>query len=111
MENFTFSGSNDRPTPAAEKVLDGLIQAAGGAPLPGVLGVAQALATVWTDERSGPAWLRPGRNAPLAAGSVRAYWKSKHPEQGEERQDPVARAIKARGLGHEQQLDGLGQML
>jgi len=111
MENFTFSGSNDRPTPAAEKVLDGLIQAAGGAPLPGVLGVAQALATVWTDERSGPAWLRHGRNALLSAGIFRAYWKSKHPERGEERQDPIARAIAARGLGSESRLDELGQML
>lgn len=75
--------------------IDDLVAAAGGAPLPGVFGVAQAVVEVWTQERSGPRWLKFIRSSLLTAGIVRRHQKSK---TGETQVHPTEAYIVANGL-------------
>lgn len=88
------SGSIDRESGA----LDHLIRAAGGAPLPGVFGLAQALSVTWTQTMSGPAPLQHARRALLSAGAIRDYWRSRDPSRLEQKDSPVMKVVKARDL-------------
>jgi hypothetical protein len=56
----TFNSCNHVGEPEAKynDILEDLIKAAGGAPLPGKLGLVQALFNIWTQEQHGHPWLR-----------------------------------------------------
>lgn len=104
---FTFDVGPGGEAPDNASPIDSLIAAAGGAPLPGVFGVAQAVVEVWTQERSGARWLRVLRSSLLTAGIVRKYRKSR---TGETTVHPVESYISDNGLsviGALETLDGM----
>jgi hypothetical protein len=98
-------------SPEAKSVFDAAVRAAGGAPLPGVFGLAQAVAGVWTNVSQGPRWLRIAKNGLQTAGLVKAYQESKHPERGRAMDDPIAAALKSRGFVSPPELTSLAQFV
>lgn len=104
---FTFDvGPGD--TSESYNPIDDLIAAAGGAPLPGVFGVAQAVVEVWTQERSGPWWLKFARSSLLTAGIIRKHRKMK---VGESFKHPVERYVDEHGLEPIAVLQGMDAMV
>lgn len=95
------------PTPAGEKSfsIDHLISAAGGAPLPGKLGVVQAVVGIWTTERHGHPALGAVQNLLLTAGVLRAYKRSEEGSIAVE--DPVDAYYRTHGLT---EIDALEQL-
>lgn len=78
MTGFGFD-IDGRDAPAYEPhsfSVDSLIAAAGGAPLPGRLGVLQAVVGIWTTERHGHPALGVAQNLLLTAGVIRSYQQS-----------------------------------
>lgn len=85
---FQFDNANpNRPDRSAKNALDYAIEAAGGAALPGVLGLIQAVATTWTQPMSGPKWFQVARCTLSSIGAVREWDKRRKPDQGEDRDD------------------------
>lgn len=105
---FSFDYRGEGPTDfTADKVADTLVKMAGGAPLPGVLGLAQGVAATWTQPMSGPGWLRAARCSLMTAGALLAYRKEKNPKATEVRSDKAADYVKALGLTPADELDDI----
>lgn len=109
MSHFQFDDYHGSPDTTS--AFDAAVRAAGGAPLPGVFGLAQAIAGVWTNMSQGPRWLRVARNGLQTAGLVNAYLESKHPERGRAMEDPISAALKSRGLSSPPELANLAQFV
>lgn len=99
MAGFRFDSQDSRPSPVEPaKAIDALVSASGGAPLPGVFGLAQVLAETWTTKADGPRWLRFSRSALMSAGAILAYHKSKQPPETQSSRDRVQEWLDANHL-------------
>ena len=105
MAKFQF-GTHPKGEVERESFIDGMIDMAGGIPLPGKWGVAQALLEIWTTPlpESGTPFrsLHLGmwgvKNALNTAGLYREYRRTNDPTYMQRFQDPIKEFLKAKGL-------------
>lgn len=118
MTRFDFDGEDrdhDGTTPKGASIVDHLIAAAGGAPLPGAFGLAQAVFDVWSRDFPHPGtgpfgWsVYVGRSALNTAGIVRQFADDEKPMQ--EVESPIDRYIRDNKLVIPRDLAKLGGMI
>lgn len=112
MTTFRIGQDWDMPTPGRETVnnlFDGLVDAAAGKPLPGVMGLVQALVCCWSQPRHNTnRYLHGTKLALNTAGIVRRYREVNNPTATVERKDPVSEYLTAKRLGIPDELYSLG---
>ncbi len=92
-------------------VLDHLISAAGGEPLPGRWGLVQALINTWTAPAYGNTYLHTAKVGLNTVAIVRKYKKSKSTDELKKREDPVEKFLKDNQLEEMKELDGLSNFI
>lgn len=113
MPTFVMGNSAELYADEAEKkgAFDHLIAAAGGEPLPGRWGLAQALINTWTAPTYGNRYLHMAKLGLNTVGIVRKYKQSKLPEEMKKRKDPVEDFLKENSLEEMRELDGLSNFI
>lgn len=98
MRSFHFNAHHRAESVSSEGgVLDSLIDAAGGAPLPGRWGLAQALITIWSEEPKGWAPVFYTKQTLNSLGAIRAYRQETDPNK-RRRKDPLREYKDDKGL-------------
>lgn len=100
------------PTETKGNLFDGLVDAAGGKPLPGKWGLAQAvLAAVTQPRHNTPPVLHWPKVALNVAGIARAYKRANDPSATDERKDPFDAYFEKKGMTIPARLGTLGTMI
>jgi hypothetical protein len=119
MANFRFGSGHVVHDDMETSAIDALIDAAGGAPLPGKWGLAQAVMEIWTKpgpERKGSLWplwsgMWVAKSSLSTAAVVKEYRRSQDPTATAKKDDPIEAFIKALNLDIPEGMAPLGHLI